>query len=153
MRTLRLLVCCLLTAAVLAIASVSATLPADAAGNLQFGKFLVDPAGKDTRKNAHLNKEYIVLRNTSSKAVKLAGHRVKDKAGHTYVFGKGFVLKGKKSVTIHTGTGKNTASHVYWKQKNYVWNNTGDTAYLQNTKGKKLDTCAYKKRASGWMNC
>lgn len=51
------------------------------------------------------------------------------------------------------GKGKNSSTHVYWNQNNYVWDNTGDTAYLQNTTGKTLLSCTYKTTKSGVKNC
>lgn len=130
------------------IETASAATPA-----LKFGRWVADPSGKDVRTNAHLNRETIAVTNTTRTAITVAGYRVKDKQGHTYVFRKGTKIGAKKTVIIHTGKGTNTAGHVYWNQGNYVWNNTGDTAYLQNTKGKTVFSCAYKKTASGAKNC
>lgn len=129
--------------------------PADAASSpLQFRTLVADPSGPDKPgDNKQINRETIVVKNVSKKTVNLVGYTIKDKQNHTYVFPKGSTLKPGKSVTVHTGKGTNSSTHVYWKQGNYVWNNTGDTATLRNAKGTKLDTCVYKENPKGTTNC
>lgn len=126
---------------------------------LKFGRWVVDPAGDDLpANNAKVNREYVVVSNTTSKAIALKGYKVRDGGSkHTYTFGA-FTLNAKKSVTLHTGKGKNTASTLYWGQNYYVWNNTGETATLFNGKGAKVASCTYKKSGStakkdGAKNC
>jgi hypothetical protein len=46
-------------------------------------------------------------------------------------------------VTVHTGRGSATSTHRYYNKTWYVWNNTGDTAYLKNASGTTVDTCAW----------
>jgi hypothetical protein len=132
-----------------------ATAPsADAATKLRFTKLYADSPGADHGSNKSLNAEYVVVKNTGSSKIKLAGYKIKDKTGHTFVFGKGFTLKAHKSVTVHTGKGKNTAKNLYWKQHWYIWNNTTDTARLYNSKGKRLDTCTFpRKHKRAYVNC
>ena len=55
-----------------------------------------------------------------------------------------FKLKPGASVTLHTGRGTNSASHLYWRSTAYIWNNTGDTATLKNTVGTTKDTCSWR---------
>ncbi len=138
-----------------AAGALAPTTDAEAASALQFRTWVADPSGADRAgDNRQLNRETIVVTNTTSKTVKMAGYRVRDKQNHTFVFPKGFALKGGKSVTIHTGKGTNSSTHLYWKQGNYVWNNTGDTAYLLPATGStKLDTCTYKKVSNGTKKC
>jgi hypothetical protein len=145
----------LVAAALIAVTPIATTAPSMAATSpLQFGKWVADIPGKDLpRTNAMVNKETIVVRNTGKKAIAMAGYTLKDKQNHTFVFPKGFTLKAGKSVTVHVGKGTNSATHLYWKQGNYVWNNTGDTATLRNGKGTKLDTCTYKPVKTGTKTC
>lgn len=152
-RPLATLVAAALGAALLLAPSTSA--PADAAtSTLQFRHWVADPPGKDLpRTTVKLNREKIVVKNTGKTKVSLAGYTIKDKQNHTFVFPKGFALKAGKSVTVHTGKGTNGTTHLYWKQGNYVWNNTGDTATLRNAKETKLDTCTYKKNTRGTKDC
>lgn len=157
MNVARALLVPICAAALVAPAAISA--PSHAATPpLKFGRWVVDLPGTDKATAANLNKEYIVITNTTTKAIGLRGYRVRDyKAKHTYTFGA-FTLGAKKSVTLHTGTGKNNATNVYWKQKNFVWNNDGDTAQLLNPKSKTVASCKYVKRGStsktgGSKNC
>lgn len=126
--------------------------PAQAASALQFRTWVADPSGADRAgDNRQINRETIQVKNTGSKAISMAGYRIKDRAGHTFVFPKGFSLRAGATVTVHSGKGSNTSSHLYWKQGNYVWNNTGDTAYLSKPSGTRLDTCVY--RSGGSITC
>lgn len=119
-------------------------LPAEAATNLAITKIRADSPGADRGSNASKNAEYLVIKNNTKKTIKLAGYSVRDSSGHVYRFPAKFALKPGKSVTVHTGTGKNTATHLYWGQRWYVWNNTKDTAKLQ--KGSKtVASFAYKR--------
>ncbi|HET6529553.1 MAG TPA: lamin tail domain-containing protein [Actinoplanes sp.] len=52
-------------------------------------------------------------------------------------------LGAGKRVYLHTGKGTD-AQHRYQGSGNYIWNNTGDTAYLRNAAGKTIDTCTWK---------
>lgn len=103
-----------------------------------------DPAGKDNRANAHINRETVVLKNRGTKTLNVTGYRIKDAANHTFVFPRGSTIRPGQSVTIHSGKGTNTAAHKYWKQGNYVWNNTGDALRLTNAKGGLLEKCSYR---------
>lgn len=67
---------------------------------------------------------------------------------HVYTFGT-FTLKPGASVTLYTGKGTNTSSKRYWGRASYVWNNTGDEAYLKNTSGTTKDTCSWPSEANG----
>jgi hypothetical protein len=55
-------------------------------------------------------------------------------------------------VTLRTGKGTNTSSTRYWGRKGYVWNNTGDTAYLRSSTNKTIDTCGWGK-GKGYTSC
>jgi hypothetical protein len=124
---------------------------AEAAGPLQFGKVVYNSPGSDTRTNTSLNAEYVVIRNLASTTKCLTGWTVRDVAAHVYKFGS-FCLGGYKSVTLHTGRGTNTAAQRYWGSGNYIWNNTGDKAYLRNSAGTQLDYCAWGS-GSGSLTC
>jgi hypothetical protein len=120
------------------------TLPAEAASNLAITAVRADSPGTDRGSNASRNAEYVVIKNTSKKSIKLGGYTIRDASSHIYRFPTGFVLKPGKSVTVHTGTGKNTGAHLYWGQRWYVWNNDKDTAKLQKT-GRTVSSFTYKR--------
>jgi hypothetical protein len=131
----------------LALGLVAADIvPAEAASNLAIIKVRADSPGPDNGSNASKNAEYVVIKNNSKKSIKLGGYTLRDASNaskHVYRFPAGFVLKPGKTVTLRTGSGKNTASQLYWGQRWYVWNNTGDTARLQRN-GKTVNSFTYK---------
>ncbi|MFF4242061.1 lamin tail domain-containing protein [Actinomadura geliboluensis] len=132
-------------AAVIALGVMAA--PAEAASAVQIYRVYFDSPGKDTRSNTSLNAEWVQLFNTSKTSRQLKGMKLRDRTGYTYTFGS-FTLKGRKSVYVHTGKGSNTATHRYWGRKSYVWNNTGDTAYLLYSNGKRADSCSWTSKGS-----
>jgi hypothetical protein len=150
LRTITAVLAALLAAVALSAVHAPA---ASAAGKIKFTKLYADSPGSDNRSTKSLNAEYVVVHNGGRSKVKLAGYKIKDKSGHVYTFPSSFTLKAGKSVTVHTGPGKNTSKSLYWGQHNYVWNNTGDTAYLVKS-GKRLDTCTFpKKHSKAYVTC
>ena len=116
---------------------------AHAAPAVRFTAVQYDSPGDDTGTNASVNAEWFRIKNFSSTARKLGGWTVRDESGTRFTFPKGFTLKAGRSVTVHTGTGSNTRSDLYWGQSYYVWNNTGDTATLKKPSGTKADSCTW----------
>jgi hypothetical protein len=137
----------LATAAAAATALGLMAVPAEAASPVQIYRVYFDSPGKDTRSNTSLNGEWVQLYNRTTKTRQLKGVKLRDKTGYTYTFGW-FQLKGRKSVYVHTGRGSNNATHRYWGRKAYVWNNTGDTAYLLYPNGKLADYCSWTSKGS-----
>ena len=139
-----------LTTALVALGgTVAVSAPASAATPpIRIVKIQYDSPGSDKGGNTSLNAEYVVLKNTTRGARSLTGWTLRDKQGFTYKFPK-FTLKAGASVTIHTGKGKATASHRYYNYtgRRYVWNNTGDTAYVRDSKGKLVDSWAFKDKS------
>jgi hypothetical protein len=104
--------------------------------------------GSDTGSNTSLNGEYFGLKNTRTNAINLRNFTVRDKSNHIYTFTTDFVLNPGKSVYVHTGKGTNTSVHRYWGLGWYVWNNTGDAAYLRSNYGTPLDSCSWGSTGS-----
>lgn len=95
---------------------------------VQITKLQCNAPGNDYN---NLNGEYVVFKNTSSERIAMGGWKVHDRGGkHVYYFPKGFKLGAHASVTLHTGSGRNSAANLYWGMKAPVWNNDGDTATL-----------------------
>ncbi|MFD0684285.1 lamin tail domain-containing protein [Actinomadura fibrosa] len=128
-------------------AGVLAAAPAEAASAVQIYRVYFDSPGSDNRSNASLNGEWVQLFNTSKTSRQLKGYKLRDKTGYTYTFGS-FKLGGRKSVYVHTGKGKNGSTHRYWGRGSYVWNNTGDTAYLRYPSGSTADKCSWTSKGS-----
>jgi hypothetical protein len=116
-----------------------------------FARVQYDSPGADSGSNTSLNKEWIKLKNYGNKAKKLKGWTIRDTSGHVYKF-KEFTLKPDKAVKLHTGSGSNTKTDVYWHADGYVWNNGGDKAILKNRNGNKVDTCKWTD-GSGATSC
>lgn len=134
--------------------------PADAATTLKFARFYADQPGSDTPyTTTRLNREYIQVKNVTRKTISLNGYLIHDRKNyHVYRFPKTFRLGAGKTVTVHTGKGRNTSTNLYWGMRSMVWNNTTDTAYLM--KGRtKVASCTYKQTATqkrtktGYKNC
>jgi Lamin Tail Domain len=126
-----------------AVALTSIALPANAASAIQFGKIYYDQPGSDTPiTNTKLNNEYVVIKNTGTTTRTMTGWTVRDLANHVYTF-PSFKLGAGKSVTLHTGKGTNTSSHLYWGKGGYIWNNTGDKAIVRDSTGALKDTCTW----------
>jgi Lamin Tail Domain len=145
MRLRRLAIVAVLAAAALAAATnpSQATTP-----KLHFSKAYVNSPGSDTGTNTSLNAEYIKVTNSSTTSTyTLTGYTIRDKSAHVYKFPT-FKLKPGASVNLHTGSGTNTTTNLYWKSKAYIWNNSGDSAYLRNSAGTAKDSCTWKTVAS-----
>jgi len=122
-----------------------------ATSSVRFGLIYYNSPGSDTGSNASLNAEFARIKNTGSTSRNLTGWTLRDNANHVYTFGS-FRLAAGKSVRVHTGKGTNTATNLYWGHSWYIWNNTGDTAYLRNSAGAEKDTCAWGN-GIGYIYC
>jgi hypothetical protein len=84
--------------------------------------------------------EYVEITNTGSSSINMKNWTIKDAgARHTYLF-PSYVLKAKSTVTLHSGSGTNTANTLYWNKYSFIWNNNGDIAYLYNSQGKLVSS-------------
>lgn len=95
----------------------------------------------DDRNN--LNDEYVELSNTGSETLDLSGWTVSDEAGHTYTFPSGASLGIGEAVTLHSGSGSDTASDRYWGAGQPVWNNGGDTVTVEDDSGTLVTSKSY----------
>jgi P pilus assembly chaperone PapD len=138
-------------AAVTSLAVVAA--PANAAGAIQFTRLQYDSPGKDTGSNTSLNTEYVQLKNVTTRTYNLYGWTVRDAAGYVYRFSSNYYLRPGYTVTIRTGKGTNTTTTRYWGRSWYVWNNTGDKAYLRTPSGTLVDYCTWTSVGSGYKYC
>ena len=122
-----------------------------ASAGISITKIYFDSPGSDTGSNSSLNAEWIRLKNTGSTGKYLTGWTIRDPAGHVYRFGT-YKLGAGNSVTVHTGSGSNSAGHRYWGSDGYIWNNGGDKARLKNAGGTVIDTCSYSG-AGSYVTC
>jgi lamin tail-like protein len=117
---------------------------ADAAGGVVLWNAHYDSPGPDYGAASSLTAEYIALKNTSSSAKTITGWTLRDKANHVYKFPATTIGAGKY-LFVRTGKGTNNSTTRYWNQSWYIWNNSGDTAYLRNSAGSTVDTCSWGK--------
>ncbi|WP_435155696.1 lamin tail domain-containing protein [Haladaptatus sp. DFWS20] len=102
-------------------------------GSLSVAQIHADASGDDTN---NLNDEYVVFENTGSGDLDLTGWSVQDEVGKTYDFPGGFTLAAGAQVTLHSGTGTDTQTDLYWgRTGSAVWNNGGDTVNVYDDSG------------------
>jgi hypothetical protein len=136
--------------------AVGATLavgaPAQAATPaVQITKVYYNSPGTDDRSNSSLNAEWVRMTNRTTRAINLKYWTLRDKAGHIYRFSSDYRLDPGKHVYVHTGKGTNGKpdyQHRYWNSSAYIWNNTGDAAYLRNPSGSLIDSCSWGSSGS-----
>ncbi|MFG3282148.1 lamin tail domain-containing protein [Streptomyces sp. NPDC048111] len=122
------------------LATAAAAVPASAAAKpiprspIVFGAIQYDSPGKDDRSQRSLNNEWVTVTNTSRGTVNLKGWTLADRSHHTYTF-HNLRLAAHQSVRVHTGIGRDTGRDVYQDRRDYVWNNSGDTATLRDNRG------------------
>lgn len=146
--------------------------PAGAA--IRIKRINFDPDGADSGTNRHLNKEWIIIKNTGDKMRKLDGWKLHDRGrDHTYVFGDrsqgddvftDIRLEPRGYIRLHTGKGQDSATasthgdtpmhyDFYLDLDSYVWNNDGDRATLKNPAGEVVDRCSYTASAESPKFC
>lgn len=101
-------------------------------GELSIARIRADAPGND---HENLNEEYIVFENTGSATLDLSGWTVRDEADHRYTFPAGTVLEPGEQLTLHTGSGTDTDSDLYWGSGRAIWNNGGDTIIVTTPDG------------------
>lgn len=114
-----------------------------------------DPPGRDAANNAGWTQEFVELKNTSRQTVDLSGYTVSDNGGkHRFTAPKGTRLAPGRTVQLHSGQGRNSASALYWGTRGYVWNNTGDSVVLKTARGQLVEKCTYRgTEAGGTKTC
>lgn len=125
---------------------------ADAAGCVKIYRIYYDSPGSDSGSNSSLNAEWVQLKSKCSVNKSLAGYKLRDKANHWYTFGA-YTLRAGTKVKIHTGSGADTLTDRYQGLDGYVWNNDGDKAFLYNSAGTLVQTCAYAGGSPGYKYC
>ncbi|WP_192498441.1 lamin tail domain-containing protein [Halorussus halophilus] len=86
--------------------------------------------------------EWVDFENVSDDSVDMTGWSVEDEAGNTYNFPDSFSLASGDTVRLHTGSGTDSSTDLYWGSS-YVWNNDGDTAYLYDASGNLVQKRTY----------
>lgn len=100
---------------------------------------VADPPGPD---EDDPNAETVTVANQGERPADLSGWVLKDtSASHRYAFPDGFVLAPGAEVVVRTGCGSDTGTDLHWCNRgSMVWNNSGDTAYLEDPAGNTVST-------------
>jgi len=112
--------------------STATTTATDDGVSLEIAEIHADAEGDESE---NLNDEYVVFENTGSSPLDLSAWELADAADHTYTFPDGVVLDPGEQITIHTGSGTDSETDLYWGQSAPVWNNGGDTVILRDDEG------------------
>lgn len=91
-----------------------------------------DASGPD---GDNLDDEYVVFENGGETGLDLSGWTVADAVGHTYTVPDGTTLDTGDRLTLHTGTGRDGSSDLYWNAESPIWNNDGDTVTVSDRSG------------------
>lgn len=127
--------------------TVFSATPASAAPRVKITAVYYDPnpGGPDADTNTARNREYVVIHNSGSRRVTMTGWVLHDvpRSGSTnrFVF-PSFRLRPGASVRIHTGSGSNTSTDLYWGSSVYIWGDDSDTATLVRS-GSTMSTCSW----------
>jgi micrococcal nuclease len=98
---------------------------------LAISSVTADAPGND---NNNLNEETVTIKNTGNHSLSLSGLTISDSAGHELALPVGDLAAGS-TLTIHSGSGNNSTTHVYWGSGSAIWNNDGDTVVITNAEG------------------
>jgi hypothetical protein len=83
----------------------------------------------------NLNREWIEILNDGDADCSMDGWTLSDQQNHTYAFSN-FTLTAGATVRVHSGSGNDTTSDLYFNRKIPIWNNEGDVATLKDASGK-----------------
>jgi micrococcal nuclease len=89
--------------------------------------------------------EYVLIKNTGSTSINLAGWKLFSQGGQWFTF-PSITLHPGETLSIHTGTQAGSSSpaskKLIWSNK-YIWNNKGDKAILYDAQGNVVDVYEY----------
>ena len=86
-------------------------------------------------KSIDLEKEIVIIENTSMKEVDLTGWKLVSVTGNqTYLFPTSYIIKAGSSITIASGK---ATGNLKWTGA-YIWNNDGDQGQLYDSSGKMV---------------
>lgn len=86
--------------------------------------------------------EWVKIVNMGAVTVDMTGYTLTDVANHKYTF-PNFILPAGGTVKVYTADGADTAEELYCGCGKYIWNNTGDTAWLRDAEGFLVDEYSY----------
>lgn len=91
-----------------------------------------DPVGRDAR---HLDEEYVRFKNDGESRLSLSGWSVENDDGDRFEFPDRTMLEPGDRVTLHSGSGTDTETELYWGADRPRWRNRGDTVRVRDADG------------------
>jgi LysM repeat protein len=86
-----------------------------------------------------LTEEAVAISNNGSRPIALQGWQLSDEDGRTYTFGQVTLFGEGAAVLLHTESGRDDASNLYWGLTEAVWQ-PGQTVTLRNAEGTIIST-------------
>lgn len=87
----------------------------------------------------NVGEEHVRLVNRGAEGVALEGWMLRDADGHDFTFPNLFLWRNG-TVSVHTGSGQNTATDLYWGLDVPVWDRADDTISLLDATGEVIAT-------------
>lgn len=87
--------------------------------------------------NENLNNEYITFRNKCFHSIDVSGWIISDNTSKIFIFPE-MKVGAKEKLTVHSGSGENNQTNIYWNNNYAIWNNDGDVVEVWDSKGKKM---------------
>ena len=103
--------------------------------NLSIDLVVANPPGPDEE---DMNGEFVRIANTGTDRIDMNGFTLRDDGANVYTF-TDFSLEPGQTVTVYSGCGNVNQARHYWCADQPVWNNSGDTAYLNDAHGLYVD--------------
>lgn len=116
----------------------------DRNGDRENRQLVVDSVHVRDSENDDLNNEYVVLKNEAEQPIELSGVRIGDDDGNVFTVPPGYELSAGETVRIHTGTGFETDTDLYWGNDESVWDRDIDWVILRNSYGETIDVAYYQ---------
>ena len=81
-----------------------------------------------------ISKEAVLIVNNGIRPITLTGWQLADGEDHIYTFGQVTVFGEGAGINVHTGSGQDDPSHLYWGLSEAIWQE-GDTVTLADSEG------------------
>lgn len=92
---------------------------------------------------SYLSPEWVEISNIGNVDAELANWTLKDNTTiHIFTFPT-FMFQVGAKLKVHTESGTNTQTDLYWGYKSSIWNNNGDEATLKDKSGNVVDKYSY----------
>lgn len=111
------------------------------------GKLVVTEVHPRESRQKSPNEEYVVFKNVGNAPLDVTGWSISDEANQSYLVPR-FAVGAGKTFTLHTGSGKNTDSKLYWGRRKTVWNKGGDTVIVKDATGHFVVSHMYGPKGS-----